>query len=303
VVVDDRLLGVPWYVDTRLLFYRKDILRDAGVALPIRNWDEWNEAMAKIKAHVGPQRYAILLPLNEFEQLLSLGLQTGDPLLRDHDTRGNFSSPGFRKALNFYANVFAQGWAPKVSETQISNVWDEFFKGNYAFYLSGPWNIREFRQRAPAALRGEWSTMPLPGPDGFGAGIAGGSSLVIAKTSQHQQAAWRLIEYLSRPEVQMKFHALIGDLPPRRSAWQSPQLANDEYARAFGDQLERAVSPPKVLEWERIAQEMRLAAERVVRGGESQDAAVADLDARVDAILEKRRWMWQKHSLGADKGR
>src|SRR5690606_3237854 len=33
-VVDGRLLGVPWYVDTRLLYYRKDILRDAGVVTP-----------------------------------------------------------------------------------------------------------------------------------------------------------------------------------------------------------------------------------------------------------------------------
>ncbi|GAB2501735.1 sugar ABC transporter substrate-binding protein [Pseudoxanthomonas sangjuensis] len=302
VVVDGRLLGVPWYVDTRLLFYRKDILREAGVALPIRTWDEWNAAMAKVKAHVGPRRYAILLPVNEFEQPLSLGLQTGDPLLREHDTRGNFSSPGFRRALGFYANVFAQGWAPKVSETQVSNVWDEFFKGNHAFYLSGPWNIREFRQRAPAELADQWSTMPLPGPDGPGAGIAGGSSLVIAKTSKHPQAAWKLAEYLSRPEVQRRFHALIGDLPPRRSAWQSPQLAGDEYARAFRDQLERAVPPPKVLEWERIAQELRLATERVVRGGESQDAAVAELDARVDAILEKRRWMYRTGRIPTKPG-
>jgi multiple sugar transport system substrate-binding protein len=291
--------GVPWYVDTRLLFYRRDILRDAGVALPIRTWDEWNAAMAKVKAHVGPQRYAILLPLNEFEQPLSLGLQAGDPLLRDHDTRGNFSSPGFRRAVAFYANVFAQGWAPKASETQLSNVWDEFFKGNYAFYLSGPWNIREFRERAPASLRDAWSTMPLPGPDGPGAGIAGGTDLVVFKSSKHARAAWQLIEYLSRPEVQRRFHALIGDMPPRRSAWQSPQLAGDEYARAFRDQLERAVPTPKVLEWERIAQEMRLATERVVRGGQGEDAALAELDARVDKILEKRRWLYDTGRIAA----
>ncbi|MFT4256621.1 MAG: sugar ABC transporter substrate-binding protein [Pseudoxanthomonas sp.] len=299
-VVDGELIGIPWYVDTRLLFYRKDLLREAGVALPIRTWDEWNAAMAKVKAHVGPQRHAILLPLNEFEQPLSLALQGGDPLLREHDTRGNFSAPGFRRALAFYANVFAQGWAPKASETQLANVWDEFFKGNFAFYLSGPWNIREFRQRAPAALRDAWDTMPLPGPDGPGAGIAGGTQLVIFKSSQRQQAAWKLIEYLSRPAVQQRFHALIGDLPPRRSAWQSSQLADDEYARAFRDQLERVKPTPKVLEWERIAQEMRLTTERVVRGGESQDDAVANLDARVDAILEKRRWMYRTRRIASD---
>ena len=127
--------------------------------------------------------------------------------------------------------------------------------------------------------------------DRAGAGIAGGTSLVIFRSSERKAAAWKLIEFLSRPEIQQRFHALIGDLPPRRSTWQHPALANDEYARAFRDQLERVKPTPKVLEWERIAQEMRVVTEQVVRGGQSQERAVQDLDARVDAILEKRRWM------------
>ena len=56
---------------------------------------------------------------------------------------------------------------------------------------------------------------------------------------------------------------------------------------------------PKVLEWERIVQEMRLVTERVVRGGEPQDAALADLDKRVDEILAKRRWMYERDHADA----
>lgn len=298
-VIDGELLGIPWYVDTRLLFYRKDILREAGVATPPRTWAEWEQAMAAVKAHVGPGRYAILMPVNEFEQLLSFGLQQDDPLLRDHDGRGNFQSPGFRRALGFYANMFEQGWAPKMSETQISNVWDEFFNGFYAFYLSGPWNIREFRKRQPAHLEGQWGTMPLPGPDGPGAGIAGGTSLVLFRGSPRQQQAWKLIEFLSRPDIQQRFHAMIGDLPPRRSTWEHPSLARDELSLAFRDQLERVESTPKVLEWERIVQEMRIASERVVRGGQSQDQALRELDQRVDGILAKRRWMYERDHAAA----
>ena len=290
-VVDGVLRGVPWYVDTRLLFYRKDLLAEAGVEAPPRTWAEWERAMEAIVRAGPPGRHAVLLPLNEFEPQLSFALQTGDPLLREDNGRGNFSGPGFRKALAFYAGIFEHGWAPRVSETQISNVWDEFFRGSYAFYLSGPWNIREFRRRQPPELAGAWGTMPLPGPDGPGAGIAGGTSLVLLRSSPNKDAAWRLVEYLSRPEVQQRFHALSGDLPPRRSAWEHPDLAGDELALAFRDQLERVRPTPQVLEWERIAQEMRLATERVVRGGQSQDAAVRELDARVDAILEKRRWV------------
>jgi len=301
-VIDGELVGVPWYVDTRLLFYRKDLLRQAGVTQLPQTWAQWEQAMAALKRDAGPDRYAILMPLNEFEQQLSLALQQGDPLLRDGATRGNFQSPGFRRAVGFYANMFEQGWAPKMSETQISNVWDEFFNGFYAFYLSGPWNIREFRKRQPPALEGQWGTMPLPGPDGPGAGIAGGTSLVLFRGSPRKDDAWKLVEFLSRPDIQQRFHALIGDLPPRRSAWEHPALAGDELSRAFREQLERARPAPKVLEWERIVQEMRIATERIVRGGQAQDQALAELDARVDAILEKRRWMLARDRADADAG-
>lgn len=290
-VIDERLLGVPWYVDTRLNFYRKDLLDKAGFEQPPKTWPEWERAMAAVRREVGPQRYAVMLPLNEYEQLLSLALQQDDPLLRDNDTRGNFESPGFRRALAFYVNMFDQGWAPQMSETQISNVWDEFFNGFFTFYVSGPWNIREFRKRVPQGLEDAWMTAPLPGPDGPGAGIAGGASLVLFRSSQHKNESWKLVEFLSRPEIQQRFHAAMGNLPPRRSTWQDPALVQDAYAHAFRDQLERVKPTPKVLEWERIAQEMRLASERVVRGGVPQDQALRELNERVDKILAKRRWM------------
>jgi multiple sugar transport system substrate-binding protein len=143
-VVADKLLGVPWYVDTRLLFYRKDILARAGWKTPPRSWPEWRDALASVKQRAGPGRYAILLPLNEVEPLLALALQQGEPLLRDNDSRAAFSGAGFRRALDFYAQMFANGWAPAVGGAQISNVWNDFGRGDFAFYISGPWNIGEF---------------------------------------------------------------------------------------------------------------------------------------------------------------
>lgn len=290
-VVDGRLLGIPWYVDTRLLFYRTDLLAKAGFKAPPRSWQEWERALAAIKKEVGPDRYAILLPLNEFEPLLALGLQQDDPLLRDGGRWGGFASPGFRRALDFYAGMFRKGWAPLMGGAQISNVWTEFGRGYFSFYISGPWNIEEFKRRLPPERQGDWMTAPLPGPDGPGASTAGGSSLVIFRSSPRPQAAWRLIEYLSEPAVQVRFHEVSGNLPPRRTAWRDEHLARDAYAKAFRDQLERARATPKIPEWERIATEMQTMAEQVVRGTLDIDQATRALDRRVDAMLEKRRWM------------
>lgn len=289
--VDATLRGVPWYVDTRLLFYRSDLLRQAGFDHPPRSWQEWSRMMAAIKKLGGPQSYAVLFPLNEFEPLLALSLQAREPLLADGGRRGGFRGEGFSHALAFYVEAFRNEWAPSMSNTQISNVWTEFGRGLFAFYVSGPWNIAEFKKRLPPERQHDWMTAPLPGPGGDGASIAGGSSLVVIKASPHKDAAWRLVEYLSQPDVQQRFHALTGNLPPRRATWADPRLANDPYARAFREQLERVRPAPAVPEWERIVNEMQVVAEQVVRGRLALAEAPRELDQRVDAMLEKRRWM------------
>ncbi len=289
--VDGTLYGVPWYVDTRLLFYRRDLLQQAGFAAPPRSWQEWRRMLAAVAEQAGPDRHAILLPLNEFEPLLALALQQEDTLLREGGRWGNFGSAGFRRALAFYLEMFERGWAPLVAGGAISNVWTEFGRGRFAFYVSGPWNIGELRRRLPADQQDSWMTAPLPGPNGPGASIAGGSSLVVFRASRHRDAAWRLVEFLSQPAVQRRFHALTGDLPPRRTTWEDPGLAADVHARAFREQLERVRPAPQVPEWERIASAMRVVAERAVRGGLAVEAAARELDARADRILEKRRWL------------
>jgi multiple sugar transport system substrate-binding protein len=289
--IDGVLRGVPWYVDTRLLFYRKDLVAAAGFASPPATWDEWARSMAAIKARAGPSRYAILFPLNEFEPLLALSLQGDTPLISGGGRRGNFESAAFRDALAFYVEAFRRDWAPPMSNTQVANVWTEFGRGFFAYYVSGPWNIAEFRKRLPAPLQGEWATAPLPGPHGPGASIAGGSSLVVFSASREKDAAWKLVEYLSRPAVQERFHDLTGDMPPRRTTWASASLAADPHARAFREQLERVRPAPAVPEWERIVNEMQAVAEEVVRARLPIDAAPAELDRRVDAMLAKRRWM------------
>ncbi|HKE13253.1 MAG TPA: sugar ABC transporter substrate-binding protein [Kofleriaceae bacterium] len=290
-VYKGHVYGVPWYVDTRILFYRRDLLARAGYDHPPRSWDEWLDMMRAIVKREGRDHYAALLPLNEFEQLLALGLQQDEPLLRDGGRRGNFRGAGFRHALSFYVGLFRDGLAPRVTNLQVANVYEEFARGWFAFYITGPWQIGEFKRRLPASLQGSWMTAPLPGPVGPGASSAGGASLVVFASSPHRQVAWQLIEFLSRPDVQRRFYTMSGNLPPRRTTWEGAPVADDVHAAAFKDQLERVKPTPKVPEWERIAQQLRIASERVVRGGESADVALRDLDARADEILEKRRWM------------
>ncbi len=294
-VVDGVTWGVPWYVDTRLLFYRPDLVAQAGASWPPRSWGEWRQAMARVALAGGADHFAILLPIDEWAQPVILGLQNGADLLADNGTRGHFRDPRFRRAMAFYVDLYGSRLAPPLDASGLVNLYQQFAEGYFAMVVTGPWNLGEFKRRLAAADQRRWATAPLPPPDAGmpypGASIAGGSSLVLFRRAHHPDAAWQWVEFLSEPAQQARFYALTGDLPARRSAWRGTDLAADPKAAPFLVQLEHAVPLPKVPEWERIATRVADRAEQVVRGGTSLDAALAGLDADADRILEKRRWL------------
>jgi multiple sugar transport system substrate-binding protein len=120
-VLDGHTYGVPWYVDTRVVFYRTDVLARAGYHTMPTTWAEWRTAMEAVKRTVGKDRYAIFLPTNEFMQAMVFGMQNGSPMLADHDTRGAFQDSTFRRAFAFYLDCSARGshrrWATTTSRT------------------------------------------------------------------------------------------------------------------------------------------------------------------------------------------
>jgi len=292
-VVDSATWGVPWYVDTRVLFYRRDMLARAGWSHMPGTWKEWRQAMVAMRDLPGASHYAILLPANEWPPAMILGLQAGSPMLTDDGTRGVFSGPEFRRAFEFYIGLFRDHLAPPVTNNEVANLYQEFERGTFGMYITGPWNLGEFERRLGPQHQGDWTTAPLPGPTGpeSGASMAGGSSLVLFRGSQHPREAWRLIEFLSRPEQQVRFYRLTGDLPARLESWADSSLASNSRAGAFRDQLQRVVAWPRVPEWEEICIKLQDHAERAIRGVSSPESALAALDRDVDRALEKRRWM------------
>lgn len=287
--MDGRMMGLPWTVDTRLVYYRRDLFERLGLDGFPPDWSGWLAALRSLKAR-GWVRTPVLLPLTEFEPLLALALQDDRPLVSE-DGHARFSGPGFRQALDFYLQLFREGLAPPATHNQIANLWQEFERGTFACFISGPWNMGELRRRLPASRQHLWAAAPLPGPRGPGFSTAGGSSLVLFERSRHKPQAWALIEYLSRPQVQQTLHRMTGNLPPRRSAWTLAGLTDDPAAQAFARQLERVRPAPALPEWERIANEMQLVAARLVHEGTPPAPALAALDARVNDILGKYRWM------------
>jgi multiple sugar transport system substrate-binding protein len=142
-------------------------------------------------------------------------------------------------------------------------------------------------------------TAPLPAPDGTpwpGLSLAGGSSLVIFRASERKEAAWKLIEYLSEPEQQVRFFELMRNLPARKSAWNAPVLSSDPYLRAFRIQLERVTPTPPIPEWERLATMIAEYGERAIRTRATTAQVAAALDQAANQVLAKRRWMLDREA-------
>lgn len=292
-VMDGVPYGIPWYVDTRVMFYRKDILEQAGYKNPPATWDEWFDASLKIiQLAGGKEKYAVLLPTNEWVPFVVTGLQNGSTLLKDDNRYGDFSGEKFMKAFEFVMRFYEKKLAP-VGITQVTNIYQGIAEGFFAMYITGPWNIGEFQKRMPPALQDKWMTAPLPGPDKNtpGVSLAGGASLVIFRNSTKKEQAWKFIEYLSAVQRQLEFYKVTGNLPAVEEAWNDTLFRNNVYVKAFYEQFKHVVPTPKIPEWEQIAMKVQQYAEFASAQKMSVNQALSELDKDVNIILEKRRWM------------
>jgi multiple sugar transport system substrate-binding protein len=288
-VVRDELFGVPWYVDTRVLFYRTDAIKN-----PPRTWSEWIAIMERLKSESrDPHYFPLLMPTNEWPQPVILAVQRGAELVT-YEGEARFEDQRFLDGFSFYLDIFRRRLAPAISNSQVANLYQQFGAREFDMFVSGPWDVGNLRDRLPPELQDKWSTAPMPAPDGTpypGASLSGGSSLVISSRSQKQDACWKLIEFLSRPEIQMRFYEQSGDLPAHRAAWASPKLANDKQIAAFRIQLDRTAALPRIPEWENVATSIFEYGQLAARGRYTAREAALQLDKKVDGMLEKRRWV------------
>jgi multiple sugar transport system substrate-binding protein len=298
-ILDSVLYGIPWYVDTRLIYYRKDILKQAGYDEFPKTWNEVMKAAETIKRQAKMRNavvYPFFLPTNEWVPAVALGMQSGGNLLKENNSRGNFSGPEFTKAFTLMSDIYRKEYSPSGMQL-ITNLYDSFSDGLITMYITGPWNIGEFSRRIRPELQKEWMTAPLPTMDSLmpGVSLPLGTSLVMFRNSRHKEAAWKLIEFLSSTEQSIEFYKITGNLPPRMSAWKDSSLSNNIYIKAFYQQLQRVDPLPPIPEWEQIVIRLQTYVEYVATGTMTVEKALKQFDGEVDVMLEKRRWIVEKY--------
>jgi multiple sugar transport system substrate-binding protein len=282
-----RPYAVPWSVAPQVQFYRSDLLAQTGYDAPPADWAAWRRMGQALKRR-RPDDYAVLLYLNWPDALFTFAGQVAPPPLKDRDTRGDFRTPAFRAALSFYKSLFDDGLAPKALSTELQDPVAAFANGYFAIYPYGPTLLLDLRRRAAEIPAPRWAVARMPGPHGPAPVSATSASLCVSARSRQPEAAWALVRHLTSTPSELRFQELIGNLPARVAAWNTPAMQRPTLG-AFAAQMRDVAPNPKLVEWERIRLEVQIIAERVVRGIQTIDEGLVAMNTRVDALLAKRR--------------
>jgi len=280
--VDGTSYGSPWYVETRLLYYRKDLAAKAGVT-PKDGWT-WDDFKAFTKAlqTKGGAKYGISLPpggTGSWQTFMPFAWQKGAEL-QDGESF-TFDSAPMTDALAYYTSFFSDKVsAGKLGPGALEN---GFIRGDIGSFISGPWHMGILRDQGGAKFDGKWAVAHMPS-ESSATSFVGGGDLMVFKNTKNRDTAWKFVDFLTQDPAQQKLYELVGSLPAVKSAWGSGKLATDPMLKVFGDQLEDAKSAPAIATWEQVADTLDHGIEEATIGGQSPEAALKDANSKANSI-------------------
>ncbi len=280
VVVNGKPYGIPWYVETRVLYYRTDIAKKAGFTQPPATWDDLKKMAMAMKTK-GGAAHGIALAPNNWQELLPFAWQAGGQVATADGTF-KLDDAGMRKALTFEKSFFDEGLTPK-RVPQGFDVTQGFVNGSDPMFFSGPWHLALIRDQGGAKLQGKWNVALMP-KDKSRTSFLGGGDFAVFKNSKNKAAAWKFVQYLAQPDVQAKWYTTVGDLPSVPAAWEIGTLASDAHLQLFRKQLDDAKPPPVLAKWEEAASAINDEMEKVLTGGTSPDEGAKQMQQQAESI-------------------
>jgi len=284
--VDGTAYTVPWYAYTYTLVYRKDIAESAGLSAPA-TWDDMIPFEEGLMAAGATKGLGASVGWDSYngQDLAQLVWQAGGELINDDETEWTLDTPEMIAAIEYNASYFTSG----VADTAGPGFLDSqpfFVTGKTASSITGPWVIGQFdtvaEQDGWTAENVGTATVPAGSAGSIGA-IAGGSLGVLAD-SENQDAAWKVVRFLSESDTQIAQYESYGSLPAVQGAWDDPAIADQPLLDAFFDQLQNTRSYPQRTTWLQIATQMGTEMESVAKGQETAEEAAANLQSFADGV-------------------
>lgn len=282
--VNGRSYGIPWYVETRLIYYRKDLAAKAGFAEPPKDWAGL-KAMAKAMQDKAGAKWGIGFQAGgtgSWQSVLPFAWSNGASLTGTDGKSYTFDTPEMREAVSYYQSFFTEGIADKAAPPTPTTEPD-FVSGKVPMFISGPWMISAVEKVGGAGFKDKYGVMQIPAKK-TSASFVGGSDLVVFKNTKNRDTAWKFIKFLAEPAVQVKWYQSSTDLPSVTSAWEDPALKSDANLATFGTQLKTAQAPPSFPTWEQVIGQFDSELEKVTKSGADPAAALTAVQKQAESI-------------------
>jgi multiple sugar transport system substrate-binding protein len=282
--LNGRIYAVPDRIDPWLVYYNTDLFQKAGIAAFPKTMDELAEAAVKI-THTGSGVYGWGLIGAKDASLISryinfLYAHHGD-LLTPDGKKSAFAQPESVAALRFYTDLLVKHKAaqPSAMANGLNDVNQLFMTGRAGMIIDGPWRQGTLREQAPTL---NFALAQLPPAAGKTPRYLTSSwYYTLFKGGRNQDAAFRFVEFLLRPENMAKS---VVTLPGRKSAARDPRFATAAY-KPWVDAIPNAVPFTVTDKFTEIADVVGDAVQQVLGGRADADKAAAEASRRIDAIV------------------
>jgi len=230
VVGRDGTWALPWFTEARAIYYRKDVLKKAGVdeATAFTDWDAFRATLEQVKQvkeingkPIQPFGSPGKKAFDLVHHVMPFVWDAGGAELTDDNKKSAIASPEAETGVKFMADLLSDGLYDKSQlERDGTGVENQFKGGRLAVWMGGPWVLGSVKRAddenwVPAA-RNNVGIAPMPsGPVGEGFTFVGGSNLMMLKSSKNKDATWALMKYLSQDQIQSDYAAKQGMFPSR----------------------------------------------------------------------------------------
>lgn len=277
VKYDHKYWGMPWVLDTKYLFYNKKILKEAGIAHPPKTLSELYQ-QAKIIKDKGLVKYPMVWSWSQSEALICdyTTLVSGYNGTFFKDGKPQFASGGSLKAVQFMKKTLTDKLSsPNSREYLEEDVRKVFSSGDAAFALNWTYMYNLANDPKQSQVAGDVGVEPMPGENpGDVAAVNGSMGLGITSNSQHPDADWKFISYLTSQKVQEKYSKL--SLPIWKASYDKPEVQNGqkELVEAAKKSIGAMLARPQTAQYPRLSNTLQQAVQRVLQDKQSASDAM-----------------------------
>jgi len=273
--------AVPWYVETRVLYYRKDLLKKVGYNHAPKTWAQLYDAATKLSKR-GKDMYGFNVDAAEPTFGFMFARQNGATLLSGKKTQ--FNQAPMVGALK-YLNKFVQNGASPKQDLKLSIGQSFGGNGRVPMFISGPWMMQSVKTDA-GLKSSQWGVAELPKGKANNMSNTGGGNLSIFRYTKNKKNAMKLLKFMSNKENQLKYYKTSTSMPTLKAAWQDKALS-DTNIQVFRKQLNSSQPMPLIKQWDQIGQNYLKAWEQIALNNASVQKTMDTFNQQTEQLLNK----------------